>query len=121
MQMKNQIAIAVSTLTAEHYSWGEVCDGWRLLATPGLSVIEERMPPGSSEQRHHHDRARQFFYNLAGTLTMEIEGREYRLQSGEGIEVHPAQKHQAFNREAVDARFLVISQPSTQGDRVIAL
>jgi mannose-6-phosphate isomerase-like protein (cupin superfamily) len=106
MQMKNQIAIAVSTLTAEHYSWGEVCDGWRLLATPGLSVIEERMPPGSSEQRHHHDRARQFFY---------------RLQSGEGIEVHPAQKHQAFNREAVDARFLVISQPSTQGDRVIAL
>jgi mannose-6-phosphate isomerase-like protein (cupin superfamily) len=110
---------ATSITTAEHYNWGEVCDGWRLVATPELSVIEERMPPGSREQRHHHERARQFFYTLAGTLTMEIEGREYSLRAGEGIEVHPGQKHQALNRETVGARFLVISQPPTQGDRVV--
>jgi len=110
----------INTKNAEHYTWGEVCDGWRLVAGSDLSVIEERMPPGSSEQRHHHERARQFFYVLAGSLTMEIDGREHPLRAGEGIEVHPGQKHQAFNREATDARFLVISHPSTQGDRVVS-
>jgi mannose-6-phosphate isomerase-like protein (cupin superfamily) len=114
----NKTTSVVSITTAEHYTWGEVCDGWRLVATPDLSVIEERMPPGSREQRHHHEHARQFFYTLAGALTMEIEGRDYSLHPGEGIEVHPGQKHQALNRETVDARFLVVSQPSTQGDRV---
>jgi quercetin dioxygenase-like cupin family protein len=113
--MENKIQ---STATAEHYTWGGVCDGWRLVATPGLSVIEERMPPGSSEQRHHHERARQYFYVLAGTLTMEIEGCEHILHAGEGVEVHPGQKHQALNRDTTDARFLVISQPPTQGDRI---
>ena len=41
----------VSTESAEHYRWGEACDGWQLLAREDLSVIEERMPPGTAEQR----------------------------------------------------------------------
>jgi quercetin dioxygenase-like cupin family protein len=113
--MENKV---VTTATTEHYIWGEVCDGWRLLTTSDLTVIEERMPPRSSEQRHRHEQARQFFYVLAGTLTMEIEGSDHSLHAGEGIEVHPGQKHQAINRDTADARFLVISQPSTKGDRI---
>ena len=50
---------SVSTANAEHYTWGEVCDGWHLVRAAGLSVIEERMPAGSKEQRHWHQRARQ--------------------------------------------------------------
>jgi quercetin dioxygenase-like cupin family protein len=98
----------ISTETAEHYGWGEVCDGWRLVRTPELSVIEERMPPGASEQRHRHEFARQFFYVLAGELT-----------TGVGLEIAPGQAHQAMNRGGADVRFLVVSQPPSHGDRYV--
>jgi quercetin dioxygenase-like cupin family protein len=63
----------VSVDTAPHYTWGDGCDGWHLVAADGLSVIEERMPPGTAEVRHRHDVARQFFFVLSGALTLEID------------------------------------------------
>lgn len=50
-----------SAENAEHYIWGDHCDGWHLLKTERLSVIQERMPPGTAEQRHYHERAQQLF------------------------------------------------------------
>ena len=64
----------VSTANAAHYVWGQQCDGWRLLAGDDLSVIEERMPPGTREVRHRHVRARQFFYVLEGRASLELDG-----------------------------------------------
>ena len=116
----------VSVANAEHYVWGDVCDGWHLVRSAGLSVIEERMPPGTREQRHLHSKARQFFYVLAGELTIEIEGQVHRIAAGQGIEVAPGERHQATNPEAesgrggAEVRFLVISAPPGQGDRVLA-
>jgi len=108
----------VSTETAEHYTWGEVCDGWHLVRSEGLSVIEERMPPAAEEQRHFHTKARQFFFVLDGELTMEIEGRLHALGPRQGLEIAPGTKHQARNESAREVRFLVISAPPAQGDRV---
>ncbi|HUB18982.1 MAG TPA: cupin domain-containing protein [Acidobacteriaceae bacterium] len=110
----------VSTETAEHYTWGEVCDGWHLARSEGLSAIEERMPPGAKEQRHFHTKARQFFYVLEGELTMEIEGRLHALGERQGLEIAPGEKHQARNESSGDVRFLVMSAPPAQGDRVRA-
>jgi mannose-6-phosphate isomerase-like protein (cupin superfamily) len=100
-----------------HYQWGGVCDGWHLVRSAELSVIEERMPPGTEEQRHFHDRARQFFYVLEGELTMEVEGRHAVLKMRQGIEIAPGERHQARNLSQADVRFLVISQPPSHGDR----
>ncbi len=100
-----------------HYTWGDACDGWHLLRGENLSVIEERMPPGTAEQRHFHERARQFFYVLEGELTLEVDQRDYLMAAGEGLEIAPGQPHQAINRSGADARFLVISQPPSHGDR----
>lgn len=108
----------VSAVVAEHYLWGEACHGWHLVRNEGLSVIEEQMPPGSSEQRHLHRKARQFFYVLAGELTLEIEGRMHQLGVSEGIEVAPGEAHQVMNRSSEQARFLVISAPPSHGDRI---
>jgi len=108
----------ISTANAEHYTWGNQCDGWHLVKTPELSVIEERMPPGTSEVRHHHVRARQFFFVLEGELTMEIEHHDFVMKAGEGIEVSPGLAHQALNRSGAEVRFLVTSQPPSHGDRV---
>ena len=58
--------------SAPHYRWGAGCDGWHLLRAPGLSVIQERMPPATSEVRHSHGVARQFFYVLSGELELEL-------------------------------------------------
>ena len=103
---------------AEHYSWGDGCDGWWLVKSEGLAVIEERMPAGTSERRHKHVRARQFFYVLAGELTMEFDGVRESLRVGEGLEVVPGTAHQAMNLSAKDVQFLVVSQPPSHEDRV---
>ena len=108
----------VRSETAEHYTWGEGCDGWHLLRAPGLSVIEERMPAGAAEARHLHPRSRQFFYVLSGRLTMELDGARHRLGPGEGLEVPPGAAHQALNDSDADVRFLVVSHPPSHGDRV---
>jgi mannose-6-phosphate isomerase-like protein (cupin superfamily) len=86
---------------APHYVWGEVCEGWRLLAREDLSVIQERIPPGRGEVRHYHRRARQLFFVLEGEL-----------------EIPPGRRHRVWNPASADALFLVVSAPTTQGDRV---
>lgn len=80
-------------------------------------MIQERMPPGSAEVRHRHARARQFFYVLAGRLDMEVEGTTHSLEAGAGLEIAPGAAHQALNNSGADVEFLVISQPSSHGDR----
>jgi len=107
----------VDTATAEHYTWGSACDGWHLLRGDDLGVIEERMPPGSVEQRHLHRHARQFFYVLAGQAVMELDGRQHRLDAGQGLHVPPGSAHQMRNESAADLRFLLVSAPHSHGDR----
>jgi mannose-6-phosphate isomerase-like protein (cupin superfamily) len=109
---------SVSRENAEHYRWGDDCDGWHLVRDPQLSIIEELIPPGAAEIRHHHDRAQQFFYILAGEVLMEIEGEMTRVRSGSGIRILPGTKHQIRNPSSSPARFLVVSQPPSHGDRI---
>jgi len=110
----------IDTRTAEHYTWGDACDGWRLVRTPALSVIEERMPPGTAEVRHFHRAATQFFYVLTGTLSIEVAGQEHVLGARQGIQIAAGQVHHVRNRSATDAEFLVVSSPPSHGDRVLA-
>ncbi|TDF97135.1 cupin domain-containing protein [Paenibacillus piri] len=109
----------ISRANAEHYTWGTQCDGWRLVNDEKQSIIHERMPPGTSEVRHFHHKARQFFFILSGIMHMEIEGVEHILQQHEGIEIAPLQLHQVFNKSSFDLEFLVISLPNANNDRVV--
>lgn len=108
----------ISKNTAPHYTWGDDCDGWHLLQGDDLHIIHERMPPGSSERRHYHPTARQFFFVLRGELTMELAGAEVKLLAGAGLHVEPLAPHQAINGSNGDVEFLVVSSPSTRGNRV---
>jgi len=110
----------VSTGNAEHYQWGQGCDGWHLLAGADLSVIEERMPPGTFEARHRHAHSRQFFYVLEGELTIELESVVHRVQPGHGLHVAPGLAHQVRNDGHSQTRMLVISSPRSHGDRIAA-
>lgn len=110
--------MVVSIENAEHYIWGEVCDGWHLLKRDDMSVIQERVPPGGAEVMHYHTTARQFFYLLEGEGTMVFEQHVIVLKKGQGLEIPPQIKHQFRNQSNADVHFLVISVPSTRGDRV---
>ena len=109
----------ISKDSAEHYTWGAGCNGWRLVDQPGLSVIHERVPPSAFEVRHFHQQARQFFFVLAGTATIELNGTRETLGPHQGIEIPPGAPHQLLNLSNSDIEFLVISQPTTRGDRVV--
>ncbi|WP_451977542.1 cupin domain-containing protein [Azospirillum endophyticum] len=106
-----------SVENAEHYSWGDHCDGWVLAPSPDMMVIQERMPAATAERRHFHTKARQFFYVLSGELTMELEGVHHAIAAMSGIEIPPGARHQARNDSDSDVYFLVVSSPSTRGDR----
>lgn len=110
--------MVVSIENAEHYVWGESCDGWHLLKRGEMSIIQERVPAGGAEVMHYHRKARQFFYILEGTGTMVFESTQVVLQKGEGLEIPPGTRHQFRNQTDVDVIFLVISVPPTTGDRV---
>jgi mannose-6-phosphate isomerase-like protein (cupin superfamily) len=109
--------IANSLANAEHYVWGDGCDGWYLLKNPDLSVILERVPPGRGEAKHFHSRARQYFYVLKGKATIEFDDSSITFGAGEGVHVMPGVNHRFSNAGSEAVEFLVISSPTTQGDR----
>ena len=84
----------ISTQTAEHYKWGDNCDGWILASGNDLLIIEERMPAHTYERRHYHAKAKQFFYVLSGDLTMELNGTTHVIPARTGIEILPSSPHQ---------------------------
>jgi mannose-6-phosphate isomerase-like protein (cupin superfamily) len=108
---------AVSRDNAEHYRWGVDCDAWYLVNDEQLSVIEEFMPPGAAEIRHHHEKAQQFFYILSGEVLLEVDGHTTLLAAGSGMRVMPGKRHQVRNPSSVPVRFLVVSHPRSHGDR----
>lgn len=110
--------VAINRDNAEHYRWGVDCDGWYLVRDKNLSVIEEFMPPGAAEIRHHHGHAQQFFYVLDGEILMEANGEKTLVAAGSGIRIPPGTRHQVRNPSSSPVRFLVISQPPSHGDRI---
>lgn len=105
--------------TAEHYIWGDQCDGWHLVQHASLSVIHERMPPGTAEVRHAHCQARQFFFVVSGRATFALDGQVETLMEHQGVEVPPGVMHQIQNATDQPIEFLVISQPPSHGDRTM--
>lgn len=105
---------------AEYYHWGQDCDGWHLVKTAGMSVIEERMPPGAAEVRHLHNQSRQFFFILSGEATKEIDGEIQRLAARQGGEIPPRTPHQMMNQSGAELEFITVSCPPSHGDRIPA-
>jgi mannose-6-phosphate isomerase-like protein (cupin superfamily) len=109
---------AVSIQNAAHYNWGQNSDGWHLLKQDDLSVIEEKMPPGSFEQLHFHKKAQQLFYILSGSAVFTIDQKSIALGQGESVHIPATVPHRISNEGNTDLRFLVISVPRSHGDRV---
>jgi mannose-6-phosphate isomerase-like protein (cupin superfamily) len=83
-------------------------------------VIQERMPPRTSEAAHYHAQSRQFFYVLSGTLSILLDSTLHQLTVQHGLAVAPKIIHRVFNDTDAEVRFLVISTPPSHGDRHVA-
>jgi len=110
----------VNIENSEHYKWGKDSDGWHLLKSDSLSIIEENVPPNEKEERHSHNDSQQFFYVLSGVAHIEISGNVFEVNAGSGVYIPRKEPHQLMNNGTVNLRFLVISQPKSHGDRVNA-
>lgn len=108
----------VSKNNAEHYNWGINCDGWYLLKTTNLSIIQEKVPPGKFEVKHYHKKSKQFFFVLKGTATIDVDGIEYTINEQDGIFIDANITHQLINKGSEDIEFLVISSSDSHGDRI---
>lgn len=107
-----------SKIIAEHYTWGDGCDGWHLVKTENMSVIQEKVPSGKQEVKHFHRRSNQYFFCLSGEATLEVEGIVHTLRPREGLYVPAGKAHQLRNEGPDLLEFLVISSPKSHGDRV---
>ena len=99
------------------YQWGNNCMAWSFVEEPFLQVKLEVMPPGTSEELHFHNKATQFFFILKGQASFDIEGNIILINTGEGIDIKPNQKHRVFNTSANELEFLITSQPAVLNDR----
>ena len=119
----------------KHYLWGDNCDGWNFVDQPDLSVKMERMPPHTAEESHYHELARQFFFILKGTAVFEFSGNggvgdggvgagpaakeRVTVTAQQGLEITPLLRHRIINETEEDLEFILCSQPSTAGDRIL--
>ena len=108
----------ISKENAEHYTWGDNCDGWHLAKSSRLSVIQENVPPGCSEARHFHETSEQFFFVIFGVASLEVNGITHRLESQQGLHIPAGVPHQLKNEHTTNLSFLVTSTPPSHGDRV---
>jgi mannose-6-phosphate isomerase-like protein (cupin superfamily) len=83
-----------------------------------MTIIQERMPPGTAETLHRHAKARQFFFVLGGLAVMEHQGVVTSLPPGAGLEIPPGVRHRILNKSDGDLEFLVTSVPPSHGDRI---
>jgi len=100
------------------YKWGDGGIGWSLVETKGLLVIEETLAPGCSEKHHYHNQAEQCFYMLVGRAVMQFaDGQHVEIGPGMALHIPPNPRHAIVNHTVEEIRFLVISAPSSRGDR----
>ena len=110
--------MVVSTRNAEHYTWGNNCDGWHLLKSDSLSVIQEMMPVGTSESLHFHTKSQQLFFILSGIASFIVDQESFEVNANESLHVLPGKVHSISNKGDEELKFLVISEPMSHGDRV---
>ena len=108
----------INKQTAVHYLWGDNCDSWVLVDTPGLSVKQESMPGLTREKLHVHTKAQQFFFVLKGSATFYLEGSKIIVDEQSGLLIKPDTRHYIANETTEQLDFLVISQPTTNNDRI---
>ena len=107
----------ISKRNAPSFTWRDVCEGWTLLDTANLHVIQERMPPATCELLHVHTHVRQLYFVLEGEAAIDFDDRTQLLRAGDALAIEPLRPHRMTNRSQQPLEFLVISSAPPRQDR----
>ncbi len=75
----------------------------------GQSLAEATLPAGASTDRHYHKLSEEFYYLLAGSGLMEIDGEQREVGPGDAILIPAGAWHQIRATEPL--RFLCCCAP----------
>jgi mannose-6-phosphate isomerase-like protein (cupin superfamily) len=100
------------------YLWGVGGQGWSLVNSEALNVREEELMPGCSETPHKHELASQSYYILKGYGQVVIQDKTLKLTQGDCVLIPPSYVHIISNESQEPLRFLVISSPPINEDRI---
>ena len=76
------------------------------------------MPSRTKEKLHFHSKAQQFFFILKGTAKFYVADKMESVGENQGILIDPKMEHYIANETEKKLDFLVISQPTTNNDRM---
>lgn len=107
----------ISKQSAPSFTWRDVCDGWTLPDAADLHVVQERMPPATSELLHTHARVHQVYFVLEGEARVDLDDRSESLHPGEALVIEPMTPHRISNPSLMALEFLVISSAPPRHDR----
>jgi quercetin dioxygenase-like cupin family protein len=83
-----------------------------------LVVFEMTVPENAKVPApHYHKDFEEAVYGLSGTLTLTVDGQAHRIGTGDAVFVPRGAVHHFENRDAGDARVIVVLTPAIAGKK----
>ena len=79
---------------------------------PRVFQVNPSCCPDESLEMYNHE-GEEFIYILEGIMTVYVDGREYVLYPGDGMQIHSNVDHNWCNRTSKTARLLTVNFPNT--------
>jgi hypothetical protein len=119
--LKRQAQMARRPLARCHDGIGEL-DWTEVLGPADLPqrrlrfIHDDRVPPGASIGPHRHLHDEEYYYILAGTGEMTLDGTAHRVAAGDVTAVFPGGCHGLVNTGTETMRVLVIGLDAAAAD-----
>ena len=84
-----------------------------------FATINESNKNEIKDKLHYHVKSNEFYIILEGEGILEIEGKEFVLNSDSMIMVEPNEKHKITKATKLPFRFIAISTEKAKNDKVI--
>lgn len=80
-------------LIPRSYGQMRMLAGGRNLETKNCDLRILEINPGSSTSHHFHEKSESVFHVLSGSVTMEVDETQVRLEAGDTLVIEPSERH----------------------------
>ena len=102
----------------EEAQYGEFKPLWKEHGIERFEVRLTRIPPGGTNTKYHmHTKEEEWFYVLAGSCYINIEGEWYQIEEGDSIYKPPGQYH-IFRNFGTESCELIMFGSNVEGSEV---
>lgn len=101
-----------------HYYFG---DYWEIDIGISLAIIDHEHKNNIWDNLHYHTRSHEFYIVLQWEGFIEIEWKEYILNTHNVVMVEPNEKHKVLRATTTPFQFIAISTEKNPDDKVIVV